>query len=203
MFFSLSLELLFSVVLLNQHAVGSTSTFILEALYLTSAKCFHCFWFGSQALDGLVGSFSSLVEGLSQHPSTSSFVSGKLSSLEFFFKFISGSNSPREAVVVDSDGVFVVQVESFSSFVLLDYQTFFDFWAVEISLKKFELDTQMSPHSLEVWEVVKLAIQHAEHMGELHGLGEIESSSKVEEGSKDEWIHNSWKERRDNVASKT
>ena len=82
-----------------------------------------------------------VVEGLSQHPSTSSCVSGKLSSLEFFFKSISGSNSPREAVVVDSDGVFVVQVDNFSLFVLLDYQTFFDFWAVEISLKKFELDT--------------------------------------------------------------
>jgi len=61
----------------------------------------------------------------------------------------------------------------------------------------------MSPHSLEVWEVVKLAIQHAEHMGELHGLGEIESSTKVEEGRKDEWVHNSWEERRDNVTSNT
>lgn len=140
-FFGLSLNLLFSGVLLNQHAVGSTSASILEALHLTSAVCFHWFRFGSQSLDNLVSSFSSPIEGLSQHPSTSSFVSGKLSSLEFFFEFISGSNSPGEAVVVDSDGVFIVLVESFSSFVLLDYQTFFDFWAVEISLKKFELNT--------------------------------------------------------------
>ena len=140
-FFALSLELCLGVVLLNQQAVGGASAAILEALYLTSAVCFHWFHFGSQTLDGLVGSFSSLGDGLSQHPSTSSCVSGKLSSLEFFFKSISGSNSPREAVVVDSDGVFVVQVDNFSLFVLLDYQTFFDFWAVEISLKKFELDT--------------------------------------------------------------
>lgn len=51
--------------------------------------------------------------------------------------------------------------------------------------------------------MVKLAIEHAEHMGELHGLGEIESSTEVEEGSKDEWVHNSWKERRDNVTCNT
>ena len=104
-------------------------------------------------------------------------------------------------MVVDSDGVFVVLVKSVSLFVLLDYQAFFDFRAVEISLKEFELNTQVSPHSLDVWEVVKLAIKHAEHMGELHGLGKIESSTTVEEGSEDEWGHDSWEERRDNVTS--
>ena len=44
-------------------------------------------------------------------------------------------------MVVDSDGVFVVLVKLVSSLVLLDDQTFFDFRAVEISLKKFELNT--------------------------------------------------------------
>ena len=120
-FLSFGFQLLFSVVCLNQHTVGCTSTSILEALNLTSAVCLHWLWFGCQFLDGFVGGFSSLIEGLSQHPSTSSCISGKLSTLKFFFNFISGSNSPRKAVVVNSYGVFVVEVKCFSLLVLLDY----------------------------------------------------------------------------------
>lgn len=136
--FVLFLNLLFSIVLFDLPAISCTPTTIFKALNFTSAISFDLLRLLCQCFDCFISHFPCFIESFGQHPGISSLISGYFSSLKFFFHFISCSDSPWKAMVIDSNSIFIFWVNFIFDFVLLDNFTIFDFCSVKISLKKFE-----------------------------------------------------------------